>query len=225
MALRLRGPPTAPDGPAARRHWGARPAFLVRRGFALGLVDVQRQLRLPVADALLDDLAAAAAPHHAAYTLRSWVGPVPDELVGGWVDLSSSLMTEAPSGDIVREPESADVAAYRAEEATIARQGRTKLNTVALDADGLPVAYSDIAVDLHDPGTAYQWGTLVRRADRGHRLGLAVKVATLRLLQRASPGSTRVITWNAEVNDHMVGINAALGYRPTEWMGEFQKHL
>ena len=36
--------------------------------------------RCPSPDELLDDLAAEAAPHHAAYTLRSWAGPVPDDL-------------------------------------------------------------------------------------------------------------------------------------------------
>ena len=72
-----------------------------------------------------------------------------------------------------------------------ASQGRTTYNTVALDAAGEVVAYSNLAVTTHDPDNAFQWGTLVRRADRGHRLGMAVKVATLRLLQRrarSAPG-------------------------------------
>ena len=30
-------------------------------------------------------------------------------------------------------------------------------------------------------------------------------------------------TWNAEVNEHMIGINERLGFRPVERMGEFQK--
>ena len=49
------------------------------------------------------------------------------------------------------------------------------------------VAYTDIATTVHEPGRAYQWGTLVRGDARGHRLGLAVKVANLRLLQRERP--------------------------------------
>jgi hypothetical protein len=57
------------------------PAFAGSRGFRLGLTDVKRRLALPVADELLDALAVEAARHHAAYSLRSWEGPVPDELV------------------------------------------------------------------------------------------------------------------------------------------------
>ena len=48
------------------------------------------------------------------------------------------------------------------------------------DGDG----WTDLATTIHEPGRAYQWGTLVDRAHRGHRLGVAVKVANLRLLQR-----------------------------------------
>lgn len=201
------------------------PEFLRRHGYSLALGDIQRVVDLPVPDALLDELAAEAAPHHAAYTLRSWVGALPDELIQGWAELVSTLMTEAPIGDLHVEPESADVAAVREDEVMMARQGRTKYNTVALDAQGALVAYTDLVTTIHEPGRAYQWGTLVRTADRGHRLGLAVKVANLRLLQRERDDIARLTTYNAEVNGHMIGVNERLGFRPVERLGEFQKLL
>lgn len=199
------------------------PEFARAHGFALGLGDVKRTLALPVAEGLLDELAAEAAPHHAAYPLRSWVGPVPDELVEGWAQLASTLMTEAPTGDLQREPEVADPSVVRESEGMLARQGRTKYNTAALDTSGDVVAYTDIATTVHEPGKAYQWGTLVRKDVRGHRLGLAVKVANLRLLQRERPDVHEVTTYNAEVNAHMVGVNERLGFRPVARLGEFQK--
>lgn len=199
------------------------PEFLARHGYALMLPDVQRQLDLPVADALLARLAADAAPHHAAYTLRSWVGPVPDELALSWLQLTSTLMTEAPTGDMDLEPEAVDLGAMRVQEETVARMGRTKYNTVALDADGVVVAYTDIATTVHEPDRAYQWGTLVHRDHRGHRLGLAVKVANLRLLQRETSGLARLTTYNAEVNAHMIGVNELFGFRPVARLGEFER--
>ncbi|MFC6285883.1 GNAT family N-acetyltransferase [Nocardioides sp. GCM10027113] len=199
--------------------------FLRRHGFRLGLVDVMRSVDLPVDDARLAALAAEAAPHHAAYTLRSFVGPVPDELAQGWAELEATLMVEAPTGDLEREAESADVDELRRYEAVIEAQGRTKLNTVALDAAGELVAYTDLVVSAHDPDKAFQWGTLVRPDHRGHRLGLAVKVANLRLLQSSAPSATRLLTWNAEVNTHMVEVNEALGFKPLERVGELQKRL
>ena len=115
--------------------------------------------------------------------------------------------------------------AVREREATLARQGRTKYNTVALSAAGEVVAYSDLATTIHEPGRAYQWGTLVRRQDRGHRLGVAVKVANLRLLQRERPDIVRLTTYNAEVNAHMIGVNEAMGFVPIARLGDFQKKL
>jgi GNAT superfamily N-acetyltransferase len=210
-------------GPAGHGEPG--PDFARRTGFTLGLGDVKRRCALPVPDALLDELAAEAAPHHAAYRLRSWVGRVPDDLVEGWARLTSTLMTEAPTGEVEREAEAIDPAVVRETEAVQARQGRTKYNTVALDSDGDVVGYTDIATTVHEPGRAYQWGTLVRRDARGHRLGLALKVANHRLLQRERPDVTAVTTYNAEVNSHMIEVNERLGFVPVARLGEFQKRL
>ena len=117
------------------------------------------------------------------------------------------------------------VEVVREKEETLARQGRTKYNTVALSATGEVVAYTDLATTVHEPGRAYQWGTLVHRAHRGHRLGVAVKVANLRLLQSERPDIVRLTTYNAEVNAHMIGVNEALGFRPVARLGDFQKRL
>lgn len=199
--------------------------FLRSHGFAFGIGDVMRSVDLPVDAELLDRLAAEAAPHHAAYELRSWVGRVPAELEVGWADLVSGLMVEAPTGDMERERESADVEELRRRQAMIEAQGRTLHNTVALDADGWPVAYSNLATSVHDPLNAFQWGTLVRPEHRGHRLGMAVKVANQRLFQSRPQRATRLRTWNAEVNAHMIAVNEALGFWPVERLGEFQKRL
>ncbi|CAN5699022.1 GNAT family N-acetyltransferase [soil metagenome] len=199
--------------------------FALSRGYRLTLGDVQRELPLPVDEALLDALAAEAAAAHEGYELRSWVGRVPDELALGWETLASSLMTEAPTGDAEREPEVADVENLREQERVAEKQGRTVCCTAAITADGEVAAYTNMALTPHESGKTYQWGTLVRTADRGHRLGLAVKVANLRLLQGLGLGAEKVVTWNAEVNDHMIEINARLGFVPVARAGEFQKRL
>lgn len=208
-----------------RGEGAAGPGFAAFHGYDLALTEVQRELALPVDDAVLARLAAEAARAHQGYELRSWSGPVPDDLLEGWAALTSALTTEAPTGDLDLEPESASTDAVREREGTLAAQGRSKLNTVAVTADGEVVAYSDLATTVHDPGRAYQWGTLVDRAHRGHRLGIAVKVANLQLLQRERPDIVRLTTYNAEVNTHMVAVNEALGFRPVAWLGDFQKRL
>jgi GNAT superfamily N-acetyltransferase len=181
-------------GPEGRSAPG--PSFARRHGYDLALTEVQRELGLPVPEEVLAGLADDAARAHPAYTRRSWVGPVPDELVEVWAELTSILATEAPTDELDREPEVVSV-----------------------------VAYTDLATTVHEPGRAYQWGTLVRHRDRGHRLGVAVKVANLRLLQRERPDIVRLTTYNAEVNEHMIAVNQALGFRPVARLGDFQKRL
>lgn len=198
-------------------------AFSHRHGYEFGLVDVQRMLSLPVDDGLLDELAREAAPHHADYRIESWAGPMPDRWMQSWLDLSNTLNTEAPAGDMEREDEAVDVAAQREVEESQARQGRTDWFTVALAGDEV-VGYSQIVLPTHDPRFAYQWGTLVRGDHRGHRLGMAVKVATLQALQAgADVVGRRVVTWNAEVNAPMIGINERLGFVPVARGAELQK--
>jgi RimJ/RimL family protein N-acetyltransferase len=222
---RLVGEVTWPHDQGADGAGSSDLAWALARGFSLDLVDVQRRLALPLADERLDTLAAEAAEHHAGYTLRSFAGPVPDDVVEEWAALQATLMTEAPMGDIEREAEDASVDALRAREALLAEMGRTKVSTGAVAPDGRLAAYTDIALTVHEAERAYQWGTLVDPAHRGHRLGLAVKVANLRLLQQAHPQITTVVTYNADVNAPMVAVNEHLGFRPVAWMGELQKRL
>lgn len=196
--------------------------FARRHGFTVALGDLQGRLDLPVPDAVIEELLAEAPA--SGYTIRSWRGPVPDELVAEWAALDAVLDTEAPTGDLEIEAASADVADFRADEELVARQGRTSYGTAALTAAGSVAAYTQIVVS-RDDGNAYQWGTLVRREDRGRRLGLRVKLENLRMLQEHSPGTTRIYTFNADSNAHMLAVNTRLGFRTTARMAELQKRL
>lgn len=195
--------------------------------YSCGLGEVQRELPLPVDEALLEELAAEAAPYHQDYEIRSWAGPVPDDLIQGWLDLSATLITEAPTGDNEYEEENTDIEAARIQEAVLEKQGRVKFNTAALDKDGTVVAYTDLVLPGTDQRWVFQWGTLVHRDHRGHRLGMAVKCANLLGLLRSGNDLTgrRIVTWNAGVNDHMIGINERMGFRPTARGGELQKKI
>ncbi len=185
--------------------------FLTSRGFEFGLADVKRVLDLPVNDKILAGLAAQAAPHHETYSIRSFVGPVPEEFAEQYAELDAAVVTDAPMGDIDLEPAVADVREVRENEALMQRQRRTRYTTLALAADGTVVAYTDLVMAGEDPGAVFQWGTLVRREHRGHRLGLAVKVANLRFLQAQRDDGRILTTYNAEINDHMVQSQRADG--------------
>lgn len=194
-------------------------------GYTVGLGDVQRELPLPADEDRLAALAADAAPYHSDYELRSWTGPIPDDILPSYLELSATLATEAPMGELERENSTVDIEAHRSSERVMAEQQRTPWHTVALDPDGRVVAYTDLILGATDPKWVHQWGTLVSREHRGHRLGVAVKVANLLALQAGAPelAGRRVITWNAEVNEHMIGINEQMGFRATARGGQLQK--
>lgn len=196
--------------------------FARRHGYEIALGDLQNRLDLPVADAVIDTLLAEASAD--GYRIANWVGPVPDEFVAEWAALDAMLDTEAPTGDLDIENSSADVDDYRADEALLVTQKRTSYGTVALASDGRIAAYTQIVVS-GDDGNAYQWGTLVRREHRGHRLGLRVKLENLRMLQQHSPETPRIYTFNAESNAHMLAVNTRLGFTVSARMAELQKHL
>jgi GNAT superfamily N-acetyltransferase len=199
--------------------------FATRRGFELDLSNVVRVLQLPVERPRLRRLLAEAAPHHIGYSLRRFRGPVPDDIVVEFGVLVGSLMTEAPSGDLEKEPEVLDEERIRADEKVFEESGRTKYTTVAVAPDGSLAAYTELVVPRYDPGHVYQWGTLVRPDHRGHRLGMATKVENLLWLQDEEPGERTLVTMNAEVNRHMVAVNEALGFRPVERVVELARRL
>ena len=125
-----------PSGAGSEGAGAPGPGFARARGYDLALSEVQRELALPADEELLARLADEAALAHPTYTLRSWVGPVPDELLQGWAELTSSLATEAPTGELDLEPEAVSTEVVREREATTAEQGRTKYNTVAVSELG-----------------------------------------------------------------------------------------
>ena len=199
--------------------------FLLHRGFVFGLGDIMRVLDLPADTALLERLAGEAAQRHTGYRLRHFNGAVPGDLVDEFGKLVGAVITEAPTGGLELEPEVFDEERIRADEAVLDEAGRVRYATVALDGDGSAAAYSEVVVPAHDPGRAFQWGTLVLPAHRGHRLGMATKTDNLLRLQAERLDLRELVTFNAEVNQHMVAVNDAIGFRPVERMGEYQKQL
>ena len=204
--------------PAASTGDHAYERFAATSGLALASTDKVRLLSLPAPSGRLAALAESARPRWAdAYRLETHVDGLPDDLVAGYCHVSNQLGVDAPTGDVAFEAESLDPAVYHQYRELERQQGRTRLTTVAVEQrTGAVVAYTDLILPSGAPSHAWQWGTLVDRAHRGHRLGLAVKVANLQRLQADHPERTIVSTGNDETNGWMVGINEALGFEVVE---------
>ena len=208
---------------------GAHPheRFAAATGFVMESTDKVRLLDLPVSEELLDDLAEAARPRWVdAYTVETYVDGLPDELVQGYCRVSNLLAVDAPTGAVEYEEESLTPQRYQAYLDVERRQGRTRLTTVAVTKEHREVVgYTDLVLPSGAPTKGWQGGTLVDGAHRGHRLGTAIKVENVRVLQRDYPERTVVSTGNDETNSYMVDINVRLGFRLVELCRMYRKVL
>jgi hypothetical protein len=75
------------------------------------------------------------------------------------------------------------------------------------------------------PEHAWQGITLVAPEHRGHRLGTIVKIENLRYALAHESALASIDTWNAEVNQYMIAINEAMGYRAIEVSVDWQQEL
>jgi GNAT superfamily N-acetyltransferase len=188
-------------------------AFAAAAGGTLGLVEARRlQVISSLPAGRVAALRGQAERAATGYSLVSWDGRVPDEYVGRYATLVNA-MADAPH-DAGEEPEVWDADRVRADADVMERQGRRFLAVAARhDASGELAALTEVEPDPDNLGWGHQQVTVVIREHRGHRLGLLVKTAMLDLLAEAEPGLDRIVTGNAAVNQHMIAINEALGYR------------
>ena len=190
--------------------------FAEANGFTVAIDEIRRILPLPVDPALLQSLANEAAAHHTAYRIESFVDDVPDELLPSYCQVHNQLGVDAPTGDVDFEEESMTPQLWLERVTKEKEMGRARFTTVAIDGTGAVVAYTDLILPPTPSGDVWQWGTLVHREHRGHKLGLALKARNLQRLAEVAPGRERVLTCNAETNRYMVDINERLGFEAVE---------
>ena len=207
------------------RETHAHRRFAEACGYELSDFEVVRHLPLPVPDDQIQEWIDEAAPHHSGYTIETFVGAVPDDLVESLCVLLGQLAVDAPTGVVDFDEEHVTAQRYAEMVASTAAQGRARYETVALTPSRQVVAHSTLALSLGENTNVYQWGTFVHREHRGHRLGLATKAVNLRAVQAARGDLTLVITQNGETNDYMVSINERMGFEPIEVSAEFVKRL
>ncbi|HSJ20535.1 MAG TPA: GNAT family N-acetyltransferase [Nocardioidaceae bacterium] len=210
-------PLNGPESPGLR---------LARRlGFETEVVDDMKVADLdatePLWQAVLDGTEAAAE----GYTLRSWWGRCPDDLVAGFCSVVETFFVGAPSGDLDVEPERWDEPRLREKEERFARAGRHETTTVAVSPDGEVVGMTEAMLSEHAPDRAFQGSTIVAPAHRGRRLGLRLKATNHLRLRERFPECRTILTGNADVNVAMNAVNDRLGFRPVEQIHEMQMRL
>lgn len=199
--------------------------FAEHHGFARDLEDGMKIADLQATKATWPALAAEAAPHHADYRIVTSWAPIPDELAEGWCAVTNRFYELAPSGDLQREAESWTVERLREREAKGATAGRADCVSVAIAPDGEVAAITELGLNVTVPHRSWQSGTVVLPEHRGHRLGLALKLANHTALLARFPDVEWIVTGNAAVNAPMNAINDQLGFRTVERCVELTRRL
>jgi GNAT superfamily N-acetyltransferase len=187
-------------------------AFAAALGARRGNVDTRLVLDVPAVPAgHLAALRAKAESAAEGYSLLSWAGPTPEEMLPAVAAVNMAL-ADAPR-EAGQEAQLWDVARVRLDDQRMDAQGLRRYTIVArAQATGALAGLTQVGVDPADPTWGFQELTAVTGPHRGHRLGLLVKVAMMELLAEREPQITRIITQNSDGNEHMIAINAELGF-------------
>lgn len=196
--------------------------FARKAGFELKQYDVaRRQVPAQAPDAAR--LYAEAAAHAGDYELERIVGYSPDDLLAELAEATSAI-NDAPIDDLEYEDEVFDAGRVKAYETAHIEAGRRLYRLLARHrATGEIAGLTVVAVDADMPEWGSQHDTSVVRAHRGHRLGMLLKSAMLLWLAETEPQLKAIDTYNAESNDHMIGVNEALGYQVLSRVANYQR--
>ncbi len=200
--------------------------FARAAGFACARTEVRRDLQLPLDDAWITTLQEASSKHAAGYELVSWQRRCPDHLVESHARLMTTLTADEPRGDLDVETEQFDAERIRRWERDLERVGRVLVCTGAVSTvTGELAAVTELGLPRPGDDLAMQFATVVAGVHRGHRLGLLVKLANLKLVAAHTPAPKRICTWNAQSNEHMIRVNDELGFDVVGQAFNWQKTL
>jgi GNAT superfamily N-acetyltransferase len=198
--------------------------FARAAGFSHARTEVRRELALPLGGARFEELDRASRAASTDYEPVSWWQRCPDELVESRARLAWTLTADEPHGDLDVEAEQFDVERVRRWERDVEKTGRVLACAGAVSKEtGELAAVTELGLPRPGEDLAFQFATVVDREHRGHRLGILVKLANLKMIAGHPRAPERVITWNAESNEHMIRVNEELGFEVTGRAFNFQK--
>jgi GNAT superfamily N-acetyltransferase len=215
---------------AAPTGFGSVPAgnpevqFLTSNGFRLEQVERCSRLELPIETTAR--LEASRIRSGDEFALHTWIDHTPVEWRGDMAILRQRMSTEEPNAGLDEPEDFWTVDRLVEDEQRLNLSPRTRL-TAAIEhrPSGRLVGFTTLSVPAEVGRAVSQEDTLVLPEQRGHALGMLLKLANLDQLERVRPGHPSVTTFNAEENRHMLDVNEAIGFVPIGHEGAWRKDL
>jgi GNAT superfamily N-acetyltransferase/predicted GNAT family N-acyltransferase len=199
--------------------------FLLARGYRLEQVERASRFALPGDAEALARHRAEAESHAAGYRVHTWDGITPDRFLAGMAVLSERMSTDAPTAGLDEPPEQWTPEKVTEQDERLTAATHLLTTAVEHEESGELAGYTRLSVP-RAPGTVLsQWDTIVRREDRGHRLGMLLKVVNLQEVTARFPGHPSVVTYNAEENRPMLSVNEAVGFVPISSQGAWRRDV
>jgi mycothiol synthase len=198
--------------------------FLEMSGFEPGLETHVNQLVLSNLDRkMIADWLAAGSARARDYEIELWDGPVPDDRLEAFAELSN-VMNTAPRGSLDIEDIEVTPQMIREWQKSLFANGSRLLTACARHVPtGELAGFTEIFWSPKRAVIAFQRGTGVRTTHRNLGLGRWLKAANIEELLRKNPSARFVRTGNADSNAPMLRINRQMGFQPfiaqVEWQG------
>lgn len=192
---------------------GVAHAFAARNGLSRKSSAINRRQTLAAIspadlEGMYDDALAGAS----SYELLRIEGRTPKDMLAAVAEMSATI-NDAPTDDLDIEDEVFPMERIVDYETAQIEGGHRIYRVVARHRKtGELAGHSVVVVEVDRPWIGDQHDTSVVRSHRGHRLGLLIKLEMIRWLTEREPELKTIDTWNAESNDHMIGVNQRLGY-------------
>lgn len=198
--------------------------FLLGNGFRLEQVERCSRLPLPLETNLR--LEASRSRSGDEFEMHTWIDHTPPEWRGDMANLRQRMSTEEPGAGLDEPEDVWSIERLVEDEKRQDVSPRTRL-TAAVEhrPTGRLVGFTTLSVPAEVGRPASQEDTLVLPEQRGHALGMLLKLTNLDQLERMRPGHPSVTTFNAEENRHMLDVNEAIGFVPIGHEGAWRKDL
>ncbi|KRF18956.1 hypothetical protein ASG90_03460 [Nocardioides sp. Soil797] len=199
--------------------------FAAARGYPVGSAEETKLVDVTSAAASWPELQREVDSARGDYSVVVFETACPEEHVDGFAAVLSRFLGEIPTGDLDIEDAQWTPERIRLGEREREQAGRVNVTALALAPDGAVCGFSDVRLSRADPRHGEVGGTIVLDEHRGHRLGLAMKLATHQRVQEMFPECVHIETGNAGVNAPMNSVNERMGYRVVERCLDVQKRL